>query len=255
MKIVVRFVREGEKENGRSSSGGEKRRSERVVLAFRHRNPLAKSRQPSLFTPTKTSTLSLKKDGNSSPLLFFTLLHRGQAHAVGPEPGLLRVELEELGSGVGLVGCAFFFSGFLLALGFFSRRAAKRGRGGLFSEASALPDRLVAFARESADRNEAYGSSRRSSEAGGRGAQRAGHGKSSFFFSFNCRRRRRRRSLLENSFSLRRSLSRPRTCDLLSDLAPLGEHLSVLSMGLGGGHCGSSGFEERRKNENEAFRE
>ena len=41
-------------------------------------------------------------------IISFTLLHRDQALAVSPEPGLLRVELEELGRGVGLVGCGFF---------------------------------------------------------------------------------------------------------------------------------------------------
>lgn len=76
-------------------------------------------------------SLTRKKNGNSSPLSFFTLLHRGQALAVGPEPGLLRVELEELGSGVGLVGCSFFFR-FSLGVRVFSRRAAKRGRRGDF---------------------------------------------------------------------------------------------------------------------------
>lgn len=67
-------------------------------------------------------------------------------------------------------------------------------------------------------------------------------------------------ALSENSFSF--SSSPPLffppalTCDLLSDLAPLGEHVGVLSVGLGGGHCEFSGFEGgREENENEAFRE
>jgi hypothetical protein len=51
--------------------------------------------------------------------------------------------------------------------------------------------------------------------------------------------------LLSSSSPL--SLSLPRTCDLLPDLAPLGEHLDILSASFGGRHCAFSGLKKEGK--------
>ena len=106
------------------------------------------------FFPNRCSTLKSKpatlatnydthSRTNTSKLLFlsssrlFTLLHLGQALEVGPVPCLLRVELEELGRGVGFVGWCFHFRKGKKerALGFFPvarRKRKKRGGGRVF---------------------------------------------------------------------------------------------------------------------------
>lgn len=96
-----------------------------------------------------TLSLSNKKYKNSLSSSFFTLLHRGQALAVGPEPGLLRVELEDLGRGVGLVGWGWFV--FFEEEGDWEKEGvrvfssvARYENGGDFSEVPACFESLVA---------------------------------------------------------------------------------------------------------------
>ena len=104
--VGSRFARESARESARSFERWRKKYS-RIVLQVERFNPLVKSQQPSP-SPAATDffpTLFSKNSNFIFPLSLLTLLQRGQALAVGPEPGLLRVEHEELGRGVGLVGC------------------------------------------------------------------------------------------------------------------------------------------------------
>lgn len=81
--------------------------------------PVSLVQMKSLLNPVNKDSVTFSKQHRTNSLHFetirsktpflFTLLHRGQALAVGPEPGLLRVELEELGRGVGLVGWGWFW--------------------------------------------------------------------------------------------------------------------------------------------------
>jgi len=97
------FLERGGKARDRN---GERRKKERSARIFPERGAQPFSQIPATLA-TNCNTHSRM---NTSKLLFlsssrlFTLLHLGQALEVGPVPCLLRVELEELGRGVGFVG-------------------------------------------------------------------------------------------------------------------------------------------------------